>query len=90
MLDTELVGVAAQMGSAGLIGMLWLMERRSAGERERQLGEAHERIVEQRSELGVLTGLVESNTRALAGLEAVQCRLARAIERAGYGSGEEG
>lgn len=79
--EIHVAGVVAQLGAAGLIGLMWLSERRSASERERQVTELHERIVSDRAELGVLVSLVESNTRALASLEAGQSRLVAAIER---------
>lgn len=79
--EIHVAGVVAQLGAAGLIGLMWLTERRSASERERQLTELHERIVSDRVELGVLVSLVEANTRALASLEAGQSRLVAAIER---------
>ncbi|MGP1273638.1 MAG: hypothetical protein ACTS22_09930 [Phycisphaerales bacterium] len=80
-LEMELAGAVAQLGAAGLIGLMWLTERRSASERERQVRELVERIQRDRVELGVLVSLVEANTRALASLEAGQSRLVGAIER---------
>ena len=56
-------------GAAGLIAFLWLTERRAASERERQLSEAHERLVRQRSEIALLVGVVRDNTRAMTALE---------------------
>lgn len=84
MIETEIIGIVAQTGAAGVIGLLWLAERRGGAERDRQVSEAHARLEEDRSRLSVLAGLVESNTRALTMLEASQSRLATAIERAGY------
>lgn len=85
-----MLGIVAQTGAAGLIGLLWLAERRASAERDRQLCEAHERLLEDRSRLTVLVSLIEANTRALSMLESVQSRLASAIERAGYGSRSDG
>ena len=59
---------------------MWLSERRSAAERERQLTEQHERIKRDRMELSVLVAVIESNTRALASLETGQGRLIAALE----------
>lgn len=79
-LEGELATVLAQMGAAGLIGLMWLTERRSAGERERQMTQLHERILSDKRELGVLLAALESNTRAIVSLEEGQRRLASAIE----------
>ncbi len=70
----------AQLGAAGLIGLMWLSERRAATERERQLAEQHERIKRDRTELSVLVSVIEANTRALASLESGQGRLIAALE----------
>ncbi|MEO1584969.1 MAG: hypothetical protein AAFR96_10420 [Planctomycetota bacterium] len=80
-MQLELAGALAQLGAAGLIGVMWLTERRSAAERERQMTEQHERIKRDRAELTVLVGVIEANTRALASLEIGQGRLISAIER---------
>lgn len=79
-MELELAGAIAQLGAAGLIGLMWLSERRAATERDRQLTEQHERLKRDRTELGVLVSVLESNTRALASLEAGQGRLIAALE----------
>lgn len=72
MLDPDVVSSMVQFGTAGLIGWMWLTERKGSGERERQLTEAHERIVEQRVGVEALLGAVRENTRVLGQLEAGQ------------------
>ncbi|GEM_PF-989915 len=84
MLDPEIVGSLIQFGTAGLIGWMWLTERKGSSERERQLTEAHERIVEQRVGLEALLGAVRENTRVLGQLEAGQ----RALLELWAGDGE--
>ncbi len=74
-------------GAAGLIAFLWLTERRSAAERERQLTEAHERLVRQRSELTLLVDVVRENTRALTALEGA---LRGVLDRGRGRTGERG
>lgn len=69
-MDPTLLSSLTPFGAAGLIAFLWLTERKSAGERERQLSEAHERLVRHRSELSLLVNVVRENTRALTALEA--------------------
>jgi hypothetical protein len=84
--EAELAAAVMQFGTAGLIGWLWLTERRSATTRERQLHEAHDRLMGQESQVRTILSALESNTRALVMLEAGQRELARAIERSGSGA----
>ncbi|PHQ82833.1 MAG: hypothetical protein COB69_00650 [Phycisphaera sp.] len=79
-IEAEIAAVLAQMGAAGLIGLMWLSERRAAGERERQMTQLHERILGDTRELGVLLAALETNTRAMVSLEAGQRRLTDVIE----------
>ena len=71
----ELAGHAAPLGAAGLVACMWLLERRGASERERQLTAAHDRLMEQRMQLETLVGVMRDNTRALAALEDAQRQL---------------
>lgn len=77
----ELAGAVAQFGVAGLIGWMWLAERRGSAQRERELSEAHERLVAQRTELAALLDVVAANTRALEAVRAGQAELGRLIAR---------
>lgn len=85
--EAELAAAVMQFGTAGLIGWLWLTERRTAGTRERQLHEAHDRLMSQESHVRTILSALEANTRALVMLEAGQRDLARAIDRAGTKGG---
>ncbi len=69
-MDPTLLSSLTPFGAAGLIAFLWLTERKASGERERQLSEAHDRLVRHRSELSLLVNVVRENTRALTALEA--------------------
>jgi hypothetical protein len=82
MLEAELVTVVTQFGMAGLIAWMWLSERRSGAQREKQIVESHDRLMEQRVEIDALVTLVGDNARAMASLEAGQRRIAALIERA--------
>jgi hypothetical protein len=62
---TELIAEATSLGAAGLIGTLWLMERSAARTREKQLEEAHARILQDRVALTQLIEVVRQNTEAL-------------------------
>jgi hypothetical protein len=81
MLEPQLAAAFAQFGIAGLIGWMWLTERRAAAARERQLAELHERLLQERPQLQVLLRIVSENTRALTALEVGQRRLAGILER---------
>jgi hypothetical protein len=86
VLETELTTLVVQCGAAGLIGWMWLSERRAAAERERQLTDAHERIVHERTALDVVLRSVEGSTRALTAIEVGQRQLLELLTRA-YGLG---
>lgn len=74
-----MLGALAQFGAAGLIGWMWLSERRSASVRERQLAEAHERIMQERAQFAALIDVVNANTRALTAMESGQRALGELI-----------
>ncbi|MAE62306.1 MAG: hypothetical protein CMJ49_13235 [Planctomycetaceae bacterium] len=64
-----------QFGVAGLMGVLWVWERAHSRQRERQLTEAHHRIVNQNEALTTLIKLARQNTRAVVGFERTQRRV---------------
>jgi hypothetical protein len=80
-MDPSILTQLTQFGAAGLIGLLWIFERRQAAERHRQLDEAHRRIVERDRELDALLAVVKENTRAVTSLEHGQRRLIQTLER---------
>lgn len=55
----------AGLGSAGLMGAMWLWERRASRTREQQLDEAHQRILADRALLEQAFTVVRQNTEAL-------------------------
>lgn len=74
-----------QFGVAGLMGALWWWERRYSRQREDQLTQAHEKIVQQREHLNVLLEALEGNTKVIVEFTAVQEEILRAIrERDGH------
>jgi hypothetical protein len=81
MLEPEITATLAQLGAAGLIGWLWLAERRAAASRETQLRELHDRILQERPQIAALLAVVRDNTRALTALEAGQRAIAAVVER---------
>jgi len=88
-MEQELAGMAAQFGAAGLIAWMWLTERRHSAARDRQIAEAHERMLEQRTSLEQLLRVIGENTVALTGIGAGQRRIAEAIERLGRHEGTQ-
>ena len=80
-MDMELAAAAAQFGTAGVIGWMWLTERRAALERDRQVAELHERIVQERGMMAACLEALKDNTRAITALEGTQRVLAEAVGR---------
>jgi hypothetical protein len=90
--DSELSGMTdamfdtlSQFGAAGLIGILWILERRFATNRNRQLDEAHQRITAERDRGEALLAVVRENTKAIVRLEHSQRRLIGLLERLASG-----
>lgn len=81
MMEPQVLTAIVQFGAAGLIGWMWLTERRSAMTREQQLSETHARLLRDRESLEVLIAALRDNTRASAAIEAGQRALADALAR---------
>ncbi len=81
MIEPEIATSIAQLGAAGLIGWMWLAERRAGAARETQLREIHDHLRQERLQIAALLSGVQDNTRALAALEAGQRAIAAAMER---------
>lgn len=79
-MEMDLMAMATQFGMSGLIAWMWLTERRGATQREKQLSEAHERLMEQRVQLDSLLQVVADNARAVAAVEAGQRALGTLLE----------
>lgn len=81
MIAAEAAGVLAQFGAAGLMGWMWLTERRSATIREKQLTDAHERLLNEKHSLEVVLRALESSTRVLTAIEIGQRQLLEVLGR---------
>jgi hypothetical protein len=88
-MEPEIAAAAAQFGAAGLIGWMWLSERRAAAARERQLSEMHERVMQERPQIAALLAVLRDNTRALTALEVGQRQVAAMLERLGRARGSD-
>jgi len=62
----------ANLGAAGVMGAMWLWERRASSQRERELTEAHERIQRDEQRLGMLADVVQQTTAAITRFEQTQ------------------
>ena len=80
-MEDGLLTALAQFGPAGLIGFLWLYERRSSVARERQLDEAHQRVMSLDRQLEALLSVIQDNTRAINCLQQSQRRLTELLDR---------
>lgn len=80
MVEMDIAAALAQLGAAGIIGWMWLSERRAAAARERQLGDLHERLMQERPQLAALLEVIRDNTRALSAVEHGQRSIATALE----------
>lgn len=81
MIEPEIATSIAQLGAAGLIGWMWLAERRAGAARETQLRELHDRLMQERPQIAALLSVVQDNTRALSALDVGQRAIASAMER---------
>ena len=79
-METEIVAALTQFGVAGLVCWMWLSERRASAERERQITEAHTKLIRQDEEQLALISVIRDNTKAMTALEAGQRGLVRAID----------
>ena len=80
-MPVELMQALAQFGVAGLMGVLWVWERSHSRLRERQLTEAHERLMAEREHLDVLIRMVQRNTAAIERFDQTQTKLHDLLER---------
>lgn len=80
-MDTQIAALLAQFGAAGLMGWMWLAERRTAALRDKQLSDLHDRLMQERTNAAALFSVLADNTRALTALEVGQRDVAAAIER---------
>lgn len=80
-MEQELLQAIGQFGAAGLIAWMWLSERRHGAARDKQLDEAHARVMEQKVALDQLIEVVSANTRAVGAMEATQRRVVEVVEK---------
>ena len=71
-MEAEILSALTQFGVAGMVCAMWLIERRSSAKHEQQIHEAHESLIGQMADRGVLIEIIRDNTRALSMLESGQ------------------
>jgi hypothetical protein len=69
----------ASLGAAGLMGVMWLWERRTSQKREQQLDDSHTRILTDRVQLDQLIDVVRQNTEVMSRLCTTQDQLVREL-----------
>jgi hypothetical protein len=72
-------GEWASFGAAGLMGALWIWERRLSRSREAQLTQTHDRLMAERGQMRLLVNLVRRNTAAMSRLQTTQDQLTRLL-----------
>jgi hypothetical protein len=76
----------AQFGVAGLMGGLWWWERRYSRQREDELTQAHQALMETREHLTAVLDALQGNTKVITDFTAVQNEILRVL-REGVGRG---
>ena len=80
---TDGISQLTSLGAAGIMGAMWLWERRQSQQRDQQLDESHARILGDRVQLDQLIEVVKTNAEAMTRLGTVQDQLIRTLEKKG-------
>ena len=81
MTTLSVISDLASFGAAGLMGTMWLWERRLSRLREHQLTETHGRIMRDEERLSKLTQVVEQNTVAITRFHETQREACEALKQ---------
>src|SRR5438132_2390885 len=68
------------LGAAGVMGAMWLWERRTSQKRETQIDEAHARIMGDRVQLDQLMTIIRQNAEAITRLCTTQDQFLRQLD----------
>jgi hypothetical protein len=79
--SSDALAQLTSLGAAGIMGAMWLWERRMSRQRDQQLDETHERILGDRVQLEQLIEVVRGNAEAMTRLTSVQDQLVRTLEQ---------
>jgi hypothetical protein len=75
----DLLSQLTSLGSAGVMGAMWLWERYTSRAREQQLDDAHARILADKVAVEELIGVVRQNAEALSRLTVTHEQLLRQL-----------
>jgi len=75
----SIVSDLTSFGAAGLMGAMWLCERKLNRDREQQLTDAHHRIGRDEERLAKLTEVIDRNTSAITSFVETQRDMAESI-----------
>ena len=62
----------ASLGAAGIMGAMWLIERRFSTKRDAQLTKTHDKLIESKQNINYLTSVIQKNTAAFTKLNETQ------------------
>lgn len=79
--SNEALSQLTNLGAAGVMGAMWLWERRNSQKRDQQLDDAHTRILSDRVQLDELIEVVKTNAEAITRLSNLHDQLLRTLER---------
>jgi pyruvate carboxylase len=79
--STDALAQLTNLGAAGVMGAMWLWERRNSQKRDEQLDDAHTRILGDRVQLDQLIEVVRTNAEAITRLSSLHDQLLRTLER---------
>ncbi len=79
----------AQFGVAGLMGALWWWERKYSRQREDELTQAHQAIMDTREHLQAVLDALQGNTKVISDFTAVQNEILRVLRDAMNGKAVE-
>jgi hypothetical protein len=85
LLQSEPLNQLTSLGAAGLMGAMWLWERRTSQKREQQLDEAHVRVMTDRIQLDQLIDVVKHSSEVMSRLCATQEQLLRELGGKAHG-----
>lgn len=85
LLQSQPLEQLTSFGAAGLMGAMWLWERRTSQKREQQLDEAHARIIGDRIQLDQLIDVVQRSSEVMSRLCATQEQLVRELGDRAHG-----
>jgi len=82
----EMIEPLTQFGVAGLMGFLWVWERKLSRKRESQLDTAHRELIGQRDQQQQLMQIVKHNTQTIERFDQTLSEVFRLLEKLNHES----